>query len=555
MNIKQTLLLSTLPAAACKAVLALSLILGPLKTIAQAPAIQWQKTIGGTGNDLANSVRNTKDGGYIVAGTTTSNDHDLQGMNVLGADCLVEKLDAAGNIVWKKRYGGSSMDWGEAIKQTADNGYILVSSSASADGDINNHHGNAGVFDIWVVKLDSVGNIQWQKSFGGSADDVAQDVVQTDDGGFGIIGYTSSRMSGDVGINKGPTNMWVIRLDKQGNIKWQQTMGGSRLDAGRSIDNTKNGGFVVAGETTSQDGDVSSHYGFGTISDAWLAVLDSNGHKVWDKNYGGTGDDVVMSVRATEDGGYIFTGSTNSRDVDVSGLHLSFDPATGDIIPDYWVVKINATGAIEWQKCLGGKQRDEAEQVVPTADGGYIVAGASRSVDGDVRNSHSVVIAPAGYSSDFWLTKLSAAGALEWEKSLGGAGWEHAICMTVTPDGGYIVVGTTDSTHGDVTRHYGSVGTEDQWIAKLAATPAAVKQTVATNKSAVYPNPAMGAFFIRSTAMGVPYRLINITGQTVLTGTIEHELTQVKITGVSTGTYYLQTGNEHPEYHKLFIAE
>lgn len=552
MQIKSTLVKTTKTTIVAKIATLILALTAPSTVSAQIPSIQWQKTVGGSQNDNANSVIPTKDGGYIVAGTTVSTDFDLDSMGVMGADCLVYKLDATGNMIWKKRYGGSTMDWGDMIKPTADNGYVLMSSSASNDGDVTNHHGNPGIFDIRVLKLDSVGNIQWERSYGGNADDLGTGIVVTDDGGYGVIGYTSSHLSGDVDINKGVTDMWVLRLDSIGNIIWQKTYGGSGLDAGHGISNTKAGGFVLAGHSSSRDGDVSGHYGSFLDRDAWALVVDSVGNIVWEKNYGGLFNESFVSVAETNEGGFIFAGNTNSNSIDVSGLHPGFNPISGKPQPDYWVVKTSISGAIEWQKCLGGSQVDYGSRVLQTNDGGYLVTGEARSPDGNVSASHNVFMASMqNYTSDFWIAKLGPGGNLEWNQSLGGAGREITYGFAITPDNGYIIVGSSDSLSGDVTKTYSRFPRCDQWLVKLSPMPTTVAPVETNAVTTVYPNPAVDILHIRSSKRGTPFQINNIMGQMMYNGTFNDEVTEVDISKLPPGTYYLKIEHGHSEFHKI----
>jgi len=299
----------------------------------QAPNIEWQKALGGSNDDEAYSVQQTSDGGYIVAGSTRSNDGDVSGNHEevwwLVWDFWVVKLDRYGDIEWQKCLGGSDSDWAESIQQTSDGGYIVAGYTGSNDGDVSGNHGEK---DFWVVKLDRYGNIKWQKALGGSDSDWAYNIQQTSDGEYIVAGYTGSN-DGDVSGNHGEKDFWVVKLDRYGNIEWQKCLGGS-------------GG-------------------------------------------GGSGGDYAYSVQQTSDGGYIVAGETWSNNGDVSGYH-----GGGDV----WVVKLDRYGDIKWQKCLGGSSWDWAYSIQQTNDGGYIVAGLTRSNDGDVSGNHG--------EKDFWVVKL-----------------------------------------------------------------------------------------------------------------------------------------------------
>ncbi|MDD4248563.1 MAG: PKD domain-containing protein, partial [Methanosarcina sp.] len=398
------------------------------------------KSLGGSGGEYAQSIQQTSDGGYIVAGDSNSNDGNVTG-NHGGSDYWVVKLDTTGNIVWQKSLGGSSYDNAYSIQQTSDGGYIVAGESNSNDGDVTGNHGG---FDYWVVKLDTTGNIVWQKSLGGSGGELAESIQQTSDGGYIVAGYSRST-DGDVTGNHGGYDYWVVKLDTTGNIVWQKSLGGSDHDYAYSIQQTSDGGYIVAGDSRSNDGDVTGNHGG---YDSWVVKLDTTGNIVWQKCLGGSISDNAYSIQQTSDGGYIVAGYSGSTDGDVTGNHGEFD---------YWVVKLDTTGNIVWQKSLGGSDDEYAESIQQTSDGGYIVAGESNSNDGDVTGNHG--------ESDYWVVKLDTTGNIVWQKSLGGSDWDDAYSIQQTSDGGYIVAGESDSNDGDVTGNHGGY---DYWVVKFA---------------------------------------------------------------------------------------
>ncbi len=405
--------------------------------------VSWQRCLGGSKKDEANSIQQTSDGGYIVAGATLSNDGDVSG-NRGGFDFWVVRLDSLGNSQWLKCLGGSSEDDAYSIQLTADGGYIVAGYSMSNDGDVSGNHGNG---DFWVVKLDSLGNIQWQKCLGGSNGDWALSIRQTTDGGYIVAGYTLSN-DGDVSGNHGSGDFWAVKLDSLGNIQWRKCLGGTNFDCANSIQQTADRGYIVAGYTYSNDGDVSGNHGNG---DFWVVKLDRLENIQWQRCLGGSNDDWAFDIRQTSDGGYVVAGFTESNDGDVSGNH-------GD--GDCWVAKLDGLGNIQWQKCLGGSDLDYAHSIQQTADGGYIVAGYTWSNNGDVSGNRG--------DSDFWVVKLDSLGSIQWQKCLGGSNVESALCIQQTADGGYIVDGTTRSNNGDVS---GNHGNDDFWVVLLPNNP------------------------------------------------------------------------------------
>ena len=422
--------------------------------MAQVPVIQWQKSLGGSGDDYANSVQQTADGGYIVAGYTSSNDGDVTG-NHGGTDMWVVKLDNAGNVECQKRVGGSGDDVAKYVQQTMDAGYIIAGKTYSNDGDVTGNHGNA---DAWVVKLDNAGNIQWQKTYGGNNNDAANSVQQLSDGGY-ILGCTAiSENNGDIIGSHGAAECWVVKISSTGVIEWSRCMGGLSYDYTHRVQQTTDGGFVMGGVTLSIEGDVSGNNG---NVDYWVVKLDNIQEIEWQKPLGGTGTDVLTSVIQTTDGGYLTAGHVFSQDGDVAGSGFH-----GTFYNDYWVVKLNSVGAIEWKKALGGTGNDWAQSVQQTVDGGYIVFGFTTSNDDDVSGNN-------GYL-DYWMVKLNSSGTIEWQKALGGTGQEGANSIEFQADGahsiqqttdtGYIVAGYSKSNDGDVSGNHGNF---DYWVVKL----------------------------------------------------------------------------------------
>jgi hypothetical protein len=238
--------------------------------------LDWQKALGGSDADNAHAVRQTSDGGYIVAGSTMSNNGDVSGGKYRSWNFWVVKLTANGTIEWEKQLGGSRVEHAYDIFQTKDGGYIVAGYSDSNDGDVSGNHGGEkyrGVMmynkDFWVVKLKIDGTIEWQRMLGGSQNDVAWSVRQTSDGGYIVAGSSESN-DGDVSKNHGYTDFWVVRLKADGTLKWQKSLGGSRVEEAYEIFQTKDGGYIVAGYSSSNDGDVSEHHGFG---DFWVVKL------------------------------------------------------------------------------------------------------------------------------------------------------------------------------------------------------------------------------------------------------------------------------------------
>lgn len=436
-------------------------------------------------------------------------------------------------IQWQKSLGGSGNDRAYSIQQTIDGGFVVAGASASIDGDVTGHHGNSDSFDCWVVKLDAFGTILWQKSLGGSNNDEAVCIQETNDQGFVVVGASQS-VNGDVsGLHLGTTlleDWWIVKLDKSGNIVWEKCLGGSWDDIAESVRQTLDGGYIIGGYSDSNDGNVTgNHHPAGApyldSRDYWIVKLDSNGMLKWQKSFGGGNYDIVSCIRETSDTCYIVSGWSRSTDGDVSDNHGQFDfwiikldrtgkelwahsygginneeandiwqtkdggyiiagmagPDDGDVTGnhgggDYWIVKIDSVRVLQWEKSYGGSRYDEATSIQQTNDGGYVVAGFSNSNDDDVTLHHGVVD-----SSDYWIMKLDSVGGVEWEESLGGKGNDVANSMQQTKDGGYVIAGWSDSNDGDVS---GNHGQNDFWIVKLGPPPA----VIASAQTMIFPS-------------------------------------------------------------------
>ena len=478
--------------------LVLSFILSAQILVAQAPAIQWQKCLGGSLTDNGFAIQQTSDGGFITASCTSSNNGDVSGTNG-GLDIWVVKLSSTGLIQWQKCLGGSSYEECYSIQQTPDGEYILVGLTQSTNGDvIGNHGGNDG----WVVKLSSIGTIQWQKCLGGIDTDILKSIKYTTDGGFIVVGRTFS-VEGDVIGNHGGGDIWVVKLSSSGVIQWQKCLGGIREDYGVEIQLTTDGGFVIAGYTNSSDGDVVGYHGNGADYDIRVVKLSSNGTIQWQKCLGGSGSEIVHSMNKTSDGGFILTGLTYSNNGDVIGNNN-----TG-LDRDIWIVKLSSTGLVQWQNFIGGSGLDECNSILQTTDGGYILGGVTTSNDGDVSGYHG--------DTDIWVVKLSSTGTIQWQKCLGGSSGEYCYSIIQTSDGGYGLTGVTSSNDGDVS---GIIGMSDVWVVKLAPAFANISLVSGSgNKSTLYPGWTInnGNYdYPMTTTDGINYTISNIflTGAT-----------------------------------------
>lgn len=388
------------------------------------------------------------------------------------------------DTLWTRTFGGTNIDVGYDVRPTADGGFIVTGYTRS--------YGSAG-HNLWLLKTDPAGTAEWNYAFGGNSDDEGQSVWQTADGGYVAAGFTLSSGAGG-------KDLYLVKTNAAGHEDWTRTYGGANDDEAYAVQETSDGGLIIAGATSSfgagsrdvlliktdasgapiwtrthggygSDGAWSVSqtsdggfilcgwtfsYGPGYVGNAWLVKTDSLGYLDWHQAFGGSDADRGYWVRQTADGGYIMTGYTGSFG---AGLY------------DLYLVKTDSEGTAEWSEAFGGSGRDYGYSVVPTADGGYLAAGYTLSYG-------------AG-GDDVWLVRTDAEGNLQWQTTYGGSSSDVAYAVANTSDGGYAVAGHTLS--------FGS-GMHDVWLIRLApeAPSAIAAPNVATARAVldVWPNPS-----------------------------------------------------------------
>jgi hypothetical protein len=294
----------------------------------------------------------------------------------------------ASSTMWTQTYGGTASDSAEAMIQTSDGGYAIAGYTDSF---------GAGYSDFWLVKTDAYGNVEWNKTYGGESPDHAYALIETPDGGFALAGYITSLA--------GEYDFWLVKTDEYGNEQWNRTYRGTNCEQAYCLVETSDGGFAIAGDT--------GQLTFAIVGDAdfWLVKTDAYGNVEWNQTYGGAERTVANSIVEASDGGFAIAGNIfdNSREI--------------------WLVKTDASGNMEWNQTYGGPTNEYASALVETSDGGYAIAGVTDSFG-------------AGYS-DFWLVKTDAYGNVEWNRTYGGADYEWAHCVLEASDGGFALAGYT----------------------------------------------------------------------------------------------------------------
>lgn len=365
-------------------------------------APQWGRAVGGAGGDFFYAVAGTASGGATAAGQTRS-------AGAGGSDASIVAFDSTGAILWQKVYGGGLNEGFYAIAATADSGYILAGYNATSA---------IGSHDLWVVKTDSAGTIKWQRVFGGTRMDVAESVRQTADGGYVVAGWTAS-------FGAGGYDAWCIALNSNGKLVWQKTIGGAMNDIASAVRQTADGGFLLAGNTRT--------YGVGS-SDAWCIRLDAAGSVLWQRTYGGPGQDGATAVVEDPNGDILLVGTTSSY---------------GSGKADAWLILLDSTGGVLWEKAYGTASNETIHSAGSASGGGWIIAGQTTK---------------AGSSFDEgWCLKVDATGAIAWQYLYTGPtdGDDRLRAVDVLADGGIVVAGYTYTF---------TKGLADGFVMKLAST-------------------------------------------------------------------------------------
>lgn len=474
-----------------KIAITLCLSLALSAAIAQ-PAISWQNTYGGSADEEILAAEQTPDGGYILVGYTNSDDGQVTGQQG-NSDLWVVRTDATGALLWQLALGSSATERGHAVANTSDGGFIVAGTAEDQGGDVSAIIGDG---DIWLVKLNSTGSVQWENTYGGTSFEEPRAVVQASDG-YVVSGYTESD---DAMVNgyHGSGDLWVFKTNANGTLQWQNALGGTDTDEALGMRLTSDNGVIIAGSSKSTNGNLTQNNG-GT--DVWLVKLNASGNVQWQSVYGHTGDEYAVDVVQRADGGYTFVAASNSQGGQVTQNFGNYD---------HWLVHTTDNGVLQGETSYGGSGDDIPFAMQATPDGGFVLAGYSASDNG------SVTAALGGL--DFWVVKTNATGVLQWQRSLGGSDDDIAHAIVATNDAGYLVAGLTSSNDINVTHARGG---QDQWAVKLeGGTTGIASVTLAAPVISVWPNPTSERATVQFdvlTSATVNFRVLDATGREVIT--------------------------------------
>ena len=342
--------------------------------------VEWSHTFGGAINEAAYSITKTVDGGYFLAGSTNS-------FGAGASDFWVVKTDSSGTMKWNRTYGGMGDDIASAIINVGD-GFAILGMTSSF---------GAGRFDYWLVRVDSDGNMLWNKTYGGVADDFGTSIIQISDGGYAMTGWTNS-------FGSGGEDIWLVKTDGSGNMVWNKTYGSNYNDEAHGLVQTSDEGYIIAGDTAFASGN----------EDAWLLKVGSNGNMLWNRTFGGPALDTFLSIVQLSDG-----------NIALSGYTASYGSGSNDA----WFVKTDSTGTLQWNKTYGGPNDDQAYALINTDDGGFALAGQTT----------------VNTQKNYLLTKTDSSGNMQWNIKNNATMNNFAYSLVQAKDNGYVLSGTANT--------------------------------------------------------------------------------------------------------------
>ncbi len=485
------------------------------------------------------------DYGFSIKQTTDTGYIILGQTNSFGAgnyDVFLIKADAHGDTLWTKTFGGTDYEYGHSVNQTSDGGYIIVGTTSSF---------GSGFKNVLLIKIDTNGDTLWTKAFGGSDYDFGYGVQQTTDGGYIVAGNTGSFSAGD-------GNVYLFKTDASGTLLWTKTFGGTNLDVAYSVQQTTDGGYIVTGTTTS--------FGAGDY-DFYLIKTDAYGDTLWAKTFGGTGIDQGRFVQQTTDGGYIIVGAT-----------WSFGAGNSDI----YLIKTDANGDTLWTKTFGGTDYDYGYSAHQTTDGGYIITGTES----------------LGANTEVCLIKTDGNGDTLWVKTFGGIIGDLGNSVNQTGDGGYIIAGTTFTFGPDIyiikadslgnstcnqsnptttvtnpatiittpvsvisspfsIEKSAPVTVGSGGIIHSLCTPVTINEITADDSFTIYPNPSNGRFIItfKNRILKGKIKIENTFGtQVFLEDIFEESQRIINLKNISGGVYFVNVCDGEKSYSKKLIV-
>ncbi len=414
-----------------------------------SPKIISQKTIGGSLNETLNCTYATTDGSYILGGQTTSANGDISGSRKGFSDALIVKTDGTGIIEFQVGLGGSKDETVTSIKETPDQGFIILGTTASTDGDFSTNHGGN---DIFVIKLSKTGSVQWNRCFGGTLDEESGEIVVGSEGGYLLTGSAKSFNGNLTGESPIDADGWIVKITNTGAISWQILPRGLFTDMCKAAKQLPNKNYVVVGN-------IGIASGANQREDIFMTLIDPMGNIIGQMSIGGTRQDLASSLETTPDGGFVIIGKSNSNNGTISKNQGDFD---------VWLLKMDKNLNLQWQKTFGGSGIDGGTGtetyggIQATDDGGYVFTSSTNSKNGDIE---SPTTAWTGPQARVWIVKLNCKQEIQWQKVLGGNAGDFGVFVKQIDNKGYFVSANANSNDGDV---LGSKGNRDFWLIDLS---------------------------------------------------------------------------------------
>lgn len=513
--------------------------------LTSAQDILWEKSYGGKHAEYLYDAIPTPDYGFILAGSSISGKNgNKEEANKGDLDYWLWKMDEHGNLDWQKSFGGNKVDLLQSVRLTYDGGFILAGTSSSDKG-LDKKEDSKGQEDFWIIKLDAKGSEIWQKTIGGESQEKLLSIAPTKDGGY-ILGGTSSsdkaekNAEGVLDLNaksedsRGSLDYWVVKLSENGTIEWQKTIGGKYYDELKSIEQTKDGGYILGGYSNSPISGDKTESNFG-LGDYWIVKLNEEGIIEWQRTLGGDKDDNLFALTQTKEGGFIVGGSSNS------GATNSKSKSNREG-SDFWVLKLDEIGNITWQETYNYGKNDVLTSIVENQDGTYLIGGYAQSEKSTVKSSN--VLGKLSTKSDkegindYIALKINAEGEEIWSQTVGSKGDEVMKKLLETRDGGYLLTGTSN---GSVSRDKNSAkGGNDFWVVKLKDKDKKEKERISLeaipNPTDSFTNVIVNFEYDNGTAS-----LYDLNGRMINTTKITGERTvPIDLSGLQRGVYVVE---------------
>lgn len=474
-------------------------------------SVHWSNSIGGSAFETSAGILETDENKIIVLGSSASLDFNLSN-NIGSSDMVLIQADEFGEIEWIKNYGGSDSDKADDIIKCNDGGYLIAGGTKSIDNQVST---NIGSSDVWIFKINEQGVMEWDLTVGDTLWDDSRKAIQSNEGDFLILSRSQKEETSD--------DFLLTKVDQQGNLIWNQEYGGSKNELPLTILESIDGYFLI-GSSESSDLMVTSNNG---EVDYWIIKIDKNGNKLWDKNYGGKGSEVATASIFTEDGNII-----------VIGRALNIDPSDNN--GNYWMIKIDTNGNIIWDKNYGGSEIDNPTQIIELENSDFLITGYSSSIDGDLNSNYG--------DNDFWILQLSADGNIKNSLSFGGSNSDRLTHIAASGNK-ILLAGHSSSNDLDIASNNGNT---DIWFGELGITTS-IFELQQNKEPAVYPNPANHSVNIELSNDEIlkTVEFYNIDGQILKKGFSSN----LSVSELTTGNYIIRIRTDKGDYHNKIVVK